>query len=201
MGLYSFRRRGRLFRLLDEGRGRPADEDVTTKKRDLDREAEEESGTGSSRGSSGANRARRDSWSVGCHELTESGEGKLMDVEDCFAACRPQQAQADRVTLYKDHESMNERRAGRPSLLWCPGASQWTLQRQKIQSRLRLLSSPPTLMRCFVPQAVYIYLRPKPIRWACLPVLLRLPSYNGNDSLLAQAFGNHLVKVKSDAFQ
>jgi len=44
MGLRNVRWRWGVFRILDEGCGGSADEDVTSKKRALDREAEEEGG-------------------------------------------------------------------------------------------------------------------------------------------------------------
>ncbi len=45
MGLHTFCGRGRLLRLLDEGRGGPTVEDVTAKERDINRKTEEEGRT------------------------------------------------------------------------------------------------------------------------------------------------------------
>lgn len=56
---------------MDEGRGRPAAEDVTTEEGDLDRKAEEEGGAGSSRGRGGASRFARDFWSFGRNKLRQ----------------------------------------------------------------------------------------------------------------------------------
>ena len=77
MGLHSVCGCGRLLRLLDEGRGRSTTEDVAAEKRDINREEEEEGGTGSGRGwtePGGPGRRRsagRNGWGSCCHELRE----------------------------------------------------------------------------------------------------------------------------------
>lgn len=92
MGLHTLRGRGRLLRVLDEGRGGPTTEDVTTEEGDFNREAEEESGAGSGGGRGGDGRSGGSDGGFGYYELSESTEeGIAMNLGGYSSACRPYQ--------------------------------------------------------------------------------------------------------------